>query len=246
MPLSIPAFDQYQQPMFPLRGLWNHAPPEGDKFVNATIDWLVTTKSNAVQFSLSGNSPVSLSQIAALGVDNSRSGADCSFIFPDSGWELVVPARNQLIAPVFTNALMFYASARSAIAGDTVVFQIFNSVPPPVPIAPSVAQNSASVSPIPLNVPSTTQLLPLGTNGTLNTLNIDVQSTVGGVANFFLNDGTGRNIWQTAIEFPATGGTQSFAVPGLSTRFVNGLTLQIGTTSITSGWVVVNLYYSTP
>jgi hypothetical protein len=111
MPLSIPAFDQYQSPMFPLRGLWNCVPREGDKFVNVEIDWQTTTKTTCVQFSLSGNSPVALSQIVALYVDNGRSGSDVDFIFPDSGFVLTVPAHNQGMFPVLTNALMFYASA---------------------------------------------------------------------------------------------------------------------------------------
>jgi hypothetical protein len=246
MPLSIPAFDQYQQPLIPLRGLWNRAPVEGDQMVTAEIDWLVTTKSTAVQFSLSGNSPVSMSQIVALGVDNSRSGADVAFIFPDSGSQLVVPAHNQLISPVFTNALMFYASSPLAIIGDVVSFQIFNSMPPPVPIAPSQAQNHATVAPIQLQTNGVTQVIPLGVNGTVNSISVNAMSAGAGVASLLLADGAGRSLWQTIFELPAAGGSVTYPIDNLSTRFVNGVTLSITSSSFTAGWIVVNLYYSQP
>jgi hypothetical protein len=251
MPLSIPAFDQYQSPMFPLRGLWNSVPPEGDKFCNAEIDWLVTTKSTAVQFSLSGNSPVSLSQIAALAVDNSRSGADCSFIFPDSGWQLVVPAHNQLVAPVFTNALMFYASAPGAVVGDITLLQIFNSVPPPVPIAPSLQQNRAGVTGIPLQTNGSTVIVPVNVTGTLNSGNVSVSARPAAVAagvTLTLIDGLGKVVWQTQITMAASAPPQDFDFPlnGLSVRFVNGLSLQISSSNYAGDWVVVNVYYSIP
>jgi hypothetical protein len=245
MPLTIPAFDQYQEPMFPLRGLWKTAPVEGDKIVKAEIDWLVTTRSNAVQFSLSGNSPVSLSQIVALAVDNSRSGADVSFIFPDSGWELVVPAHNQLIAPVFTNALMFYASSPASIAGDTTIILILNSMPPPVPIAPSIAQNHASVSGVPLTNNST-QLIPLGVNGTLNTISMSVAMASAGNANVALQDGTGKILWQNTYTAAVAGGDADVNLSSLSLRFINGIAVVVTLSTFTAGAIIANAYYSTP
>jgi hypothetical protein len=243
MPLSIPAFDQYQSPMFPLRGLWNSAPPEGDKFVNVEIDWLVTTKSTAVQFSLSGNSPVSLSQIVALSVDNSRSGADVDFIFPDSGFVLTVPAHNQLVAPVFSNALMFYASAPAAIAGDVTIIQILNSMPPPVPIAPSVQQNHAGIAGITI-ANGTTVVVPAGVNGTLNTISLTVSGSAAGVAQLALTDGTGKSVWVANVQ-TAAGSSTPIAASGLAVRFVNGLNLVI-TGATAAGAIVGNVYYSVP
>jgi hypothetical protein len=247
MPLSIPAFDQYQSPMFPLRGLWNKKPPEGDFFVNAEINWLVTTKSQAVQFSLSGNSPVSMSQIVALSVDNSRSGADVDFVFPDSGFVLTVPGHNQLVAPVFTNALMFYAVASGAIAGDTTVFQILNSMPPPVPIAPSTAQNHAAVSGVSL-VNSTTIIVPASISGTLNsiTVTVDPGSAIG-ICQMNLTDGTGATLWVASPSWGAGGPTiPLFTAGGLSVRFSRGLNLVVTSASGAPGLALVNVYYSTP
>jgi hypothetical protein len=111
MPLQIPAFVQYQGVTPILRGLWNQKPVEGDRFISAEIDWGTlggTPPYTCVQFQLSGNSPVALSQIVALSIDNGRCGSDADFIFPDSGFVLTVAAHNQGIFPVFTNALSFY------------------------------------------------------------------------------------------------------------------------------------------
>ena len=197
MPLTIPAFDQYQQPLFPLRGLWNSAPAEGDRYVNAEIDWLVTTKTTAVQFSLSGNSPVSLSQIVALAVDNGRCGVDVDFIFPDSGFVLTVPAHSQGLYTVFTNALMFYTSAALANVGDTTVIQILNSSPPPLQIAATEQQNHAVPGAIVITAGgSTTQIVAAGINGTLNAANLIVDYINGAAATVVslnLQDGNGVN-----------------------------------------------------
>lgn len=249
MPLTIPAFSQYNAPMPPLRGLWNVSPQEGDYFVSAEIDWLVSPPSSAVQFSLSGNSPVALSQIVALVVDNGRSGSDVSFVFPDTGFELVVAARNQGIYPVFTNALMFYAVAGNAIAGDVTVLQILNSMPPPIPIVASVAQNHAAVSGIP-NGNGSNQLIPPGINGTLNTVNIsiDASSSAGGSFNLTLQDGAGHILWLNAYTVPSGAPLQlQVNLPGLALRFQNGVSLIASSVTGISGWAIaVNAYYSTP
>jgi hypothetical protein len=234
--------------MFPLRGLWNRAPVEGDQFVNVEIDWLVSPPGNAVQFSLSGNTPVALSQIVALAVDNGRSGADVDFIFPDSGFVLTVPAHNQVITPVFTNALMFYASAQSAVVGDTTIVQILNSMPPPVPIEPSSTQNHSGVVGLPLNN-GTTPLIPAGVNGTLNTISITLALAAGaGQENgqIELVDGTGKIVWMTFVEV-AAGGIQNIPInlSGLSLRFLNGLNLVVLISTLTGG-LTANVYYSAP
>lgn len=250
MPLSIPAFDQYQQPLVPLRGLWNTAPAEGDRYVNVEIDWLVTTKSTAVQFSLSGNSPVSLSQIVALAVDNSRCGADIDCIFPDSGFVLTVPAHTQLVSPVFTNALMFYISAPNAAAGDVTVAQILNSMPPPVPIPGAEAQNSVSVTGTPL-ANGTYPLVPAGVSGTLNATAGSLSLLSGGTAgNLLLQlvDGTGKVlVYFFCSGIANTSVINSLAATGLAVRFKNGINIVISSaTGVTGGGMSMNVYYTTP
>jgi hypothetical protein len=250
MPLQIPAFSQYNAPMPPLRGLWNRPPAEGEYFVSAEIDWLSSPPSTAVQFSLSGNSPVALSQIVALICDNGRSGSDVSFVFPDTGFELVVAARNQGVFPVFTNALMFYAVSLNAILGDVTVLQIANSMPPPIPIVATSAQNHASVAGILLNVNGTTQIVPATVSGTLNSLSVMITASSGtsaGSAALTLVDGSSKIIWQTEVSLaPSLTQTIPINLAGLSLRFTGGLSLNVGNTSLTGQYVVVNAYYSTP
>ena len=101
MPIVVPPYVQYQAPLYPLRGLWNSVPPEGDRMVAAEIDWGITTGPGmAVQFQLSGNSPVAFSQIVAMQVDNTSNNSDVQFLFPDSGYTLVVPAYTQLTTQI--------------------------------------------------------------------------------------------------------------------------------------------------
>lgn len=256
MPLTIPPFSQFQGQLIPLRGLWDSAPVEGDRFLNAEIDWLTSTGNlTAQQFSVGGNSPVSLSQIVALYVDNSRCGSDVSFIFPDSAFELVCPAHNQVLAPVLTNALMFYAVANNANAGDVTVLQILNSLPPPIPIAPSVTQNHASPGNVTINPGGTNSFIPQPINGTLNSLALTATPTSGasGTGSFLvtIQDNaipTPHVLWSTFLSLPAST-TQTFQinVNNLNVRFTNGTMIIVsGTSNIVSGLVTGNCYYSTP
>lgn len=235
--------------MPPLRGLWNSAPLEGDRFVNAELDWLSSPPGSAVQFQLAGSSPVAISQIVALAVDNAASGADVAFIFPDSGFVLSVPARTSGVFPVFTNALMFYASAPAAHAGDRTVFQAFNSMPPPIPVAASLAQNVASVIGVGL-ANGSTQIVPAGVNGTLNTLSLSFDMTAGaaiGNVQFELFDGTGKALW---ANFYAVQANQTINIPlnltGLSLRFVNGLSMAVSGLTLSGGGMNISAYYSQP
>lgn len=249
MPLTIPAFDQYQAPLVPLRGLWRRVPQEGERFVNAEIDWLVTTNQTAVQFQLAGNSPVSISQIVAISVDNGRCGSDVDFLFPDSGFILTVPSRESGVYPVFTNALMFYASAPAAQSPDRTVIQILNSMPPPVAIPASDAQQSVSATGIPV-VNGTTPLIPSSVSGTLNSIHLvvsDNQGAAGGVAQFALIDGAGKTVWTGFVTVPPD---DAISIPidvgPLSVRFKGGLSLVITNASLTTANVVTNLYYTSP
>lgn len=251
MPFTIPPFQQYQAPMIPLRGLWNRRPPEGDRFVSAEIDWLTPGINNCVQFQLSGNSPVPLSQIAALYVDNARCGSDITFLFGDSGFILVVPAYAEGLYPVLTNALMFYCSAPQAVASDISVVQILNSIPPPIPVQLGQQQLSANVGAITLTTNGSTQLVANTVSGTLNAFTISLSGTAAATAgnvNISLIDGTGRTLWLYNFIVPANSG-QNIEIPmsGLRLRFTQGLQLVTSFSSnISVGFAVVNLYYAVP
>lgn len=242
---TIPPFVQYQQPVVPLRGLWGTAPPEGPYFVNFTLDW-GSLAQPAVQFSLSGNSPVALSQIVALAVDNSRCGSDVDFLFPDSGFVLTVPAHNQLISPVFTNALMFYAIASGAGVNDLTVFQALNGMPPPIPIQPSEVMNHVSETGIPLHQTSNAiiPVLAAPTSGLLTGFSISWGSSTdtNPSTNLELIDGTSKILWAGTIN--TTQG--QINVNPLNVRFSQGISLGILGSDYSSGTIFVNLYYTSP
>ena len=246
MPLIIPEFVQYQGTLFPLRGLWNAAPIEGDRFVNLEVDWgspgLLGV--SCVQVQLSGNSPVAFSQIAALSVDNSRCGSDVDFVFPDSGFLLTVPAFNQGIYPIFSNALMFYINAPLAGFGDITIAQVLNSVPPPVAIQPTSEQEQQGSGEISLAANATSTVVSPPTSGTLNGFSLLLALPATGGVNLFLVDGTGKNLWSGTIQ--GTGQTLPINVSGLHVRFQDGLFLQVSGTTMTAGSVVANAYFSQP
>lgn len=250
MPLTIPNFVQFQAPLFPLRGLWNASPPEGDRFVNAEIDWGTPglTGASCVQFQLSGNSPVAFSQIVAMSVDNSRCGSDVDFIFPDSGFILTVPAFNQGVYPVFTNALMFYANSPLAVLGDVTIVQILNSMPPPVAIQPSSEQQQAGLANLNLNTNGTTAIIPASVaGGTIDAMSITIAIASGatGAGQLELVDGTGQILWETIVE--ADVGNTSINLTGLRLRFRNGVNaVVLGSTLTGVTFATINLYYSTP
>lgn len=252
MSLVIPPFVNYQEPMFPLRGLWRAPPIEGDKFITCAIEWGVTTgNTTCVQFNVGGNSPVPLSQIVALNVDNSRNGSDISFLFPDSAAQLVVPRLNQGVYPVFTNALTFYCMSEQASVGDITIFQICNSIPPPVAVQPFQAQSVAIADELNVGAAGVQQLIPPPATGTLQGFSLTAAATDAPASPqqgiLQLIDGTGRILWRGLLQWDAGAITAGpVNVTGLSQRFYQGLQLQVVETSIPSATADMNVYYSIP
>lgn len=242
MPLTLPAFSQYQGPIIPLRGLWNKAPPEGDYFVNAEIDW-GSQANSAVQMAFSGNSPVAISQIVALYVDNRRCGVDCDFQFPDSGFLLTVPAHAQGLFPVLTNALMFYVIANGAGSSDVTIVQVLNSLPPPIALVISTQQNSVAITGV-LIAASTTPLIANTVSGTVNTLSLSIAATGSGNFGVSIQDGTGAVLWANFFDAP---GNFPVDLSGLNVRFRQGLNLVVsGISGAPTGAIDANVFYSTP
>lgn len=252
MPLTVPPFTQFQGQLVPLRGLWNVRPPEGDKFVNCEIDWGSQT-TPALQIALSGNSPVALSQIAALYVDNRRCGVDCDFQFPDSGFLLSVPAKVQVLAPVLTNALQFYVIAQGVVqpnGADVTIVQILNSIPPPLALVPSQQQNANAVTGVAI-ANASTQLIPVAISGSINTISLAISANGGASGGAFavsLIDGSGQNVWTNAYNVAASTVVDlPVELSGLSIRFQKGLSLAVSSVSGTvTGSIAANVYYATP
>ena len=253
MPLTIPPFVAYQGAILPIAGRWNNRPPEGDMFVPIEIDWGVTAPAGqAVQITLAGG-PVIVSQIVALSVDNGRNGGDVSFIFPDTGRQLTVPAYSQGVYPVFTNSLTFYVVSEGATTGDMTEFEVLNSMPPPVSVLPSQEQSHAGVSGVDMSVNGFTQVIPAGTSGTVQSffMNFALNNTGSGAASVevALVDGTGAPLW--IITLPVQGdavSTLPITQTGLRLRFTNGVRVQIinSTYPADASLLVANLYYSVP
>jgi hypothetical protein len=141
---------------------------------------------------------------------------------------------------------MFYASAPGAIAGDQTIIQILNSMPPPVPIAPSTLQNHAGISGANL-VNGSTVLIPAGISGTLNTIAMTLDGgSVAGICNVIFSDGTGKQLYVAAPQFPASGAPLVFNIPGLNLRFINGVNFVVSSSTLTGGLAIVNAYYTVP
>lgn len=234
--------------MFPLRGLWNTAPAEGDKFISCEVDWGQTVPlGQAVQCALSGNSPVNFSQIVAMTVDNTRCGSDVQFVFTDSGFVLQVPAYNQGVYPVFTNALMFYVIATNAAGDDVTSFNIHNSMPPPVQISNTQEVNQASVTGIDINNAGTFPVIPASVaGGTITGFNIMIESAIDGTATLILKDGNGTILWELAATL-TVGQSTPITVTGLRLRFFNGVQFQVLTPTGSGAAVAnINIYYGVP
>jgi hypothetical protein len=248
MPLTIPPFVAYQAPLFPIAGKWNRKPPEGDKFIPVEIDWGVTVPlGQAVQFALNAG-PVDFSQIVAFSVDNGRCGGSASFLFPDTGKQLTLPANAQGVYPVFTNAVTFYVLGENVILGDVTVFEILNSMPPPVSVLPSQLQSHAGVSGVNIALNGSTVVIPAGISGTLQgfSLTIFVPAAATGFCLLSLIDGSGAQLWASFVNGSPAAQSIPVTQAGLGLRFFNGLNFVVGSSSLTGGNAVINAYYSVP
>lgn len=250
MPIIVPPFVQYQAPLFPLRGLWNAKPTEGDRFVSAEIDWGATVAiGKGVQFQLSGNSPLALTQIVAMTVDNTRNASDVQFLYPDSGYTLVVPAYCQGTFPVFTNALMFYVVSTGAVTGDRTVFQVHNSVPPPVAVQESAVQENNAVAGTNLNATVTVPIVPAGINGTLEYIAGTIAGlSATGSALIELRDGNtpAKELYLTAVIGSTAAAESVLNVGPIRVGFVNGINVVVTGGTLTSGTLYLNVYYGVP
>jgi hypothetical protein len=257
MPITLPAFQPFQgaSGQIPLKGNWNRPPFEGDRFISAEIDWITNTGGlTAVQFTVGGNSPVSLSQIVALYVDNRRCGSDISFYFPDTGFELVVPAHGQGLFPVFSNALTFYAIGLQAAASDITIVQICNSLPPPIALLTATQVAASATLTMVVNANATGVLVPAPASGTLTALSVIGFAQSGAALQgciLDVHDGSVTPVhygWQADVTMAASTVLQiNYQVPNINWRFQNGLFFEVASTTIsTSGQVNITAYYTTP
>jgi hypothetical protein len=260
MTISPPPFVNYpnQLTSFPTRT--GVTPPEGERMIQVEIDWgSMGGSQNCVFVNLQNNAVMNFSQIVSFSVDNSACGGDVQFIFPENSETLEIPAYiPKAIAEVFTSQTQFYVKGQGVIAGDITRFTILNYLPPPVVVPTSQEQNTAVVSNISINAggSGSTQIVPLGVNGTVEA--ISVFSNIGAGAASFVEAGWAIEDGETSPKILAGGtsggtaggtvGAQVYGLSNLSIRFVNGLVFDwtVLSGAATSGGFTVNVYYRTP
>ena len=233
-------------------------PYNGPQCVPVEINWgTMGGASKVVGFNL-GNAggTRAFTQIAALRVDNSNSGAEVEFLFTDTQETYTVPAYEPYaLFPIFTKALQFYVV--SALNGeivetnDTTRFTLFNFVPPPVVVPAGAEQNSSSASNISSATASTT-LVAAGVNGTLENASVFFAANFAnsGMGTWTIQDGSGtpKIIAQGTIQGSSGDkvNLQLLNMPNLATRFTNGLYFTSTQTAVLGGTYSANVFYRTP
>ncbi len=257
MPLMIPPAPNYPSPLVAVPSVWqNETPREGSRMVSCEVDWgSMGGASQCVNFNLQNNATLEFSQIAGLKVDNSQCGADVQFIFPDTGDTITIPAFSPAdIFPVFSNQTQFFLKVlnTNAQSEDVTRFIILNTLPPPVSVPVSTAQDAAS--PLDLVMAAgTTALVLAGVNGTLQGLNVSV--SVNDPTNVFqmniqVEDGNGAIIASFPIggQAGASINAMMISLTPINIRFNNGINIvQSGTApSGSTGVLGVNAVYRIP
>lgn len=190
--------------------------------------------------------------IQALYVNNVQCAVDVQFLFPDTDFQLDVPAGGEGIFPVVSMSNSFYVVATGAGAADITRFTAFNYLPPPFAIQKPAFQNVASVAGITL-ANGSTAILGAGVTGTLEDLSILFSGGTAGagnsVASLSLVDGLGVTI--ASVTLAANGAVnvnaaELLSASGMNVRFHAGLNLVVansGANPFALGQVSVNAYY---
>lgn len=182
------------------------APKFGPKCIPVEVDWGTMGGTNSIVGFNVGNAggTQGFTDLCALQVDNSGCGADIQFVFTDTQTTYTIPAYTPYaLIPIFTKALQFYCI--SQIDGEAIEttditrFTMFNFVPMPVVVPTSQEQDTSAVSAI-AGAAGNTQIIPAGTNGTINVVYVNYASPFGGLPaagemTWTLVDGSGKVLW---------------------------------------------------
>lgn len=256
MPLIVPPAINYRSPWSAVPSNSQDEPREGRKQAAFEIAWGAANMggpNNCVDVNLNqmsgGTRP--LSQISSLQVNNSACGCDVSFIFTDTFETITIPAGAPCeLVSVLSNSLQFFVYAPAATPEDVTRFVITNYELSPGSLTPSEANNAvASTSAVWLLAGATTQLIPLGVNGTIENLQIGTSFKVAFAVNGFgeveIKDGAGNVFvpgWKlgfSTASAPVGGSAVQINFQNWNQRFRNGLTVKF---TVTAGWGVGELY----
>lgn len=262
MPYRVPPAVNYPGPLVMVKDRYKANPVEGFNMVPADIDWgTMGGADHCVEINLQVNATLNFSQICALVVDNSDCACDIRFVFPDTGVTVTIPAYSPYdVYPVFTNNVQFYVQAglngQVVQSTDQTRMSIHNSVPPPISIPTTEAQQFASVASIDAATAATTTIIPAGTNGRLE--DVDIFGTVAVQSNPYrtfvwkLKDNASTpNVFAqgtvAAFQANAQNISQIYNMNGLARTFVDGLYLEIVSTNLDAqGTLSVNVGYRSP
>jgi hypothetical protein len=256
MALVVPGVaTNYPSPLIALASTFGTAPKEGQYQIPVEIDWGVMGGTDyLVSFNLanSGNTK-QITQICAVHVDNSACGSDIQFAFTDTSETITIPAYEPYaLVPVFSRSLQFFVSAgiegEEVETTDVTRFTLFNFVPPPVVITPSQEQDTSVAAAI-AGAVGNTQIVPAGTNGSLNVVYVNYSSPFGGLAGagvmgLSLVDGTGKVLWvgQMGGGILSAWNVVLASLTGIDFRFQNGIKFEqtlVGGAAIAGNFNVV-------
>lgn len=254
MSLQIPPSANYRSPLITLPSRWNNPPIEGTRFVPAEILWsTMGGTGQSVQMNLSGLGAQTFTQIVSLSVDNSQCGADVVFIFPDTQQTYTVPAYSPNdVFPVFTGTTQFYIKAVGQLApADVTRFAVHNSLPPPISIPVTAAQQVAALNSIPLTGAGSTLILAATIDGTFENLAVSVAvPNAPAVFNIGLlfEDGLGQDLASVNVAGNAASTINAtiLNLSMVSKRFRNGMTVTQSGGPNSGGTLSINLFYRTP
>lgn len=240
MPLLIPPAVNYPSPLVAVPSLMQDEPKEGRKQVSCEINWgapAAILAAKAVAINLQNNATLNFSQVSSLKVDNSKCGADVTFLFPDTFETITIPAGAPLaVVPVFSNSTQFYVSAPNSLAGDITRFQVLNYRTYPADVPDAQNQQATKVATLDLGTPGPITIIGAAISGTLNSvvMGFSYQPNAGSTGvpfqyQFNLADnraGTSTFVIPSSVsglDNAPINGVQLLNLTGLTRRFTNGL-----------------------
>lgn len=224
-------------------------PSEGKMILPLELDWDGAGSTFDINVAAITTQP--FSQIVMLDVDNTQSGADVQFIFPDTQDTLTVPAYEAGTFPVFTGGRLFYVAAPMALASDITRVRVLNYRQEPVANPSPEFHNAAASNQINFPV-AATPILAATISGTLVGYSIFVGAlggAGGGSAVISLKDHTAGTLIDNApLQLAANGVFNGFTnqAENFAYRFAGGIDVIGGATGSVTGSLSVNLKYRTP
>jgi hypothetical protein len=252
MALVIPSSVNYPSPLFANASRMQDEPKNGRQQIALEFDWgIMGGPANCVSVNVQGNRVNNFEQIATLKVDNSQSGADVVFIWPDVTDTITIPARSPyVLVPVLSNALQFFVVAAQGQVGDITRVQLLNYPVSPSDVPPTVESQTASSGGTVIGSVSS-QLIAAGINGTLETMDVSISiSTIPAASaqwSMSIHDGaTPNKVLVNGLNFAIVAGQSGTAIQvfnrdNLNWRFQNGLVVQI-TQVLGADNVILNLF----